>query len=110
MTRDCNYYKKSFFLEVEKNIAKLIQRNRVYQNTVKIIQNVAPVEATVTIYTNGSVTRSVQFSAAENASPTCCGYAAFLDGYPCLYGVVVICKKNGSRNVHQFVKKRNSTK
>lgn len=93
---------------VEKHIASLIQRSRVYQSTVSFIGE-QHMEASVASYTDGSIRRHVRLPLSHGEVPKCCGYSELPDGYPCLHGVSVLCEKFGSSNIHNFVEPRNLT-
>lgn len=94
---------------IEKNIASLIRRSRVYQDTVCFESGTSQMEATVTSCSDGALRRRVVFRNEQQEPPTCCGYANNGDGLPCLHGVAIICEKHGAANVHRFIASRHLT-
>lgn len=91
---------------VEAQIATLIQRSRVYQNTVNFVDGSDLMEATVKSYTNGSQSRLVRLSIEKQKVPSCCAYSKVKNGYPCLHGMAVLTEKHGRTNIHNFIDKR----
>lgn len=95
---------------VEKHLASLLQRARVYQSTVRFIDGTSQMEATVRSFTDGSVCRRVVLSRTPQTVPECCAYSKDDSGFPCLHGVAVLAEKYGATNLHRFVHSRHLTK
>ena len=90
---------------VEKHIASLITRARVYHPTVHFAAGTNQMEATVRSYTNGSSQRMVSFVEISQ-TPLCCAYSQEVTGFPFLHGVAVIAEKYSSTNVPMFTDRR----
>ena len=93
---------------VEKHIASLITRARVYQTTGQFVAGTNQMETTVRSYTKGSSQRMASFAESSQTLPLCCAYSQQGTGFPCLQGVAVIAEKHGSTNAHIFYRQASS--
>lgn len=90
----------------EKILSKLMEKARIYLESIQWIWDTNQMEATVLSRKEVSARRHVVISSEPQTPPSCCAYSKVGDGFPCLYGVAVICEKYGSVNIHKFWKKQ----
>lgn len=88
---------------VERHLASLISKSRVYQGSVQFIAGTGQMEATVRSETDASVERHVVLSDSPQTVPSCCAYSKLGTGYPCFHGVAIIAERFGSTNLYRFV-------
>lgn len=91
---------------VEKHLAKLIEKSRMYQESISWVPGAHQMEATVLSRKDASQRRHVVLSTSDHTPPSCCSFSKLGDGFPCLHGVAVICEKYGSVNLHKFIAPR----
>lgn len=91
---------------VETHIAQLVCKAQRYIPSVVFIPGTDYMEATVVSYRDATQTRRVIFTAEEYIPPACCAYSRCGDGFPCLHGVAVICKKHGANSIYKYVARR----
>lgn len=94
--------------QVERHIAQLIAKGRVYQSNVKFVEHTDMMEATVVSQLDRSKTRRVQLF-GEGKPPQCCAYSTNGTGFPCYHGCAVLSEKHGALNVFRFIDKRHLT-
>lgn len=81
----------SITASIGQHVAKLIDKSKVYCPSIQFMPGTNQTEATVRSVTNESQTRTVKFSEAANAPPTCCAQSSDGAGYSYLHRAAVIC-------------------
>lgn len=88
---------------MEQQFAGLICRARKYQSSVSFINGTNQQEAMVSSMTNATRTRPVVFTSEHQTWPSLCSYSTVRDGFPCLYGVILIFQRWGVVSLHKYI-------